>query len=100
MTWPTQLVLRVLLVDPDRAVYGSEVAARAQLAPSTVHPVLARLEGLGWLVSAWEDADPRRLGRPRRRYYRLTEAGTAAAAAAVARVRLPMALLGDSIVAR
>lgn len=93
MTLPTQLVLRVLLADPDQDTFGAQVAARAQLAPGTVQPLLARLEGLGWLASQWEDVDPQELGRPRRRYYRLTSAGFAAATAALERVRLPVALL-------
>ena len=29
----------------------------------------------GWVESRWEDGDPRRLGRPRRRYYRITPQG-------------------------
>ncbi len=93
MTLPTQLVLRVLLAGLEQETFGAQVAVRAQLAPGTVQPLLARLEGLGWLVSRWEAVDPQELGRPRRRYYRLTPAGFAAATAALERVRLPVALL-------
>lgn len=97
MTLPTQLVLRVLLADPDQETFGAQVAAQAQLAPGTVQPLLARLEGLGWLASRWEDLDPQELGRPRRRYYRLTPHGFAAATAALERVRLPVALLPSQV---
>jgi PadR family transcriptional regulator, regulatory protein PadR len=41
MTLPTQLVLRVLSAEPEREVYGWEVAAAADLPSGTVHPLLA-----------------------------------------------------------
>jgi PadR family transcriptional regulator len=40
-----------------------------------VAPILARLEGVGWLTSRWEEIDPRAEGCPARRYYRLTPDG-------------------------
>ena len=43
MTIPTQLVLRTLLVDPSRELYGVEIGAAAGLPSGTVHPILARL---------------------------------------------------------
>jgi hypothetical protein len=58
MTIPTQLVLRALLEDPTRELYGVEIGAAAGLPSGTVHPILARLEGLRWLESRWEDIDP------------------------------------------
>jgi DNA-binding PadR family transcriptional regulator len=54
-----------------------------------VHPILARLEGVGWLQSRWEDIDPRTEGRPARRYYRLTAEGARAAQAALASAYRP-----------
>jgi PadR family transcriptional regulator, regulatory protein PadR len=85
MTIPTQLVLRALLADPSRELYGVEIGAAAGLLSGTVHPILARLEGVGWLTSRWEDIDPRTQGRPARRYYRLTPDGLELAQAALAR---------------
>lgn len=85
MTIPTQLVLRALLADPTREMYGVEVADVAGLPSGTLHPILARLEGVGWLESRWEDVDPRQAGRPARRYYRLTADGVTAARNALAR---------------
>ena len=52
MTIPTQLVLQALLEDPQRELYGIEIGAAAGLPSGTVHPILARLEGVGWLRSA------------------------------------------------
>jgi len=89
MTIPTQLVLNVLLDAPDADRYGVEIGGSAGLPSGTVHPILARLEGVGWITSRWEDVDPREAGRPARRYYRLTAEGVLAARAALARAYRP-----------
>jgi DNA-binding PadR family transcriptional regulator len=89
MTIPTQRVLEALLTDPQQELYGVEIGEAAALRSGTVHPILARLEGLGWLVSRWEDVDPSTEGRPPRRYYRLTADGVVAARAALARAYRP-----------
>src|SRR4029453_7639657 len=91
MTIPTQLVLRALLSDPSRELYGVEIGAAAGLPSGTIHPILARLEGVGWLTSRWEEIDPRVEGRPARRYYQLTPAGMELARAALARAYRPRA---------
>jgi PadR family transcriptional regulator PadR len=75
MTSATQQVLRALLEDPTREMYGLEVSNTVGLAPGTVHPILTRFEGLGWLESTFEARDPKEIGRPRRRYYKLTPHG-------------------------
>ena len=85
MTIPTQLVLRSLLADPVRELYGVEIGDQAGLPSGTVHPILARLEGVRWVESRWEDVDPRVEGRPARRYYRLTATGAENARQALAR---------------
>jgi PadR family transcriptional regulator PadR len=89
MTIPTQRVLEALLEDPMRELYGLEVGAAAGLRSGTVHPILARLEGYGWLLSRWEDVDASAEGRPARRYYKLTADGVHAARAALARAYRP-----------
>jgi PadR family transcriptional regulator, regulatory protein PadR len=85
MTIPTQLVLRALLADPSKELYGVEIGQAAGLPSGTVHPILARLETVGWLESRWEDIDPREQGRPARRYYRLTPDGMELARSGLAR---------------
>ena len=85
MTIPTQLVLRALLSDPSKELYGVEIGQEAGLPSGTVHPILARLETAGWLESRWEDIDPRAEGRPARRYYHLTPDGLELARGALAR---------------
>ncbi|MGW0807548.1 PadR family transcriptional regulator [Nonomuraea sp. NPDC002799] len=95
MTLPTQLVLRALLEDPTREMYGLEICRAAGLAPGTIHPILVRFEGIGWLESHPEDVDPHEAGRPRRRYYRLTTHGAELARDALAQAHSRMTgLLG------
>lgn len=84
MTLPTQLVLRALLAEPTEEMYGLQLCTEAGLPSGTIHPILARLDGLGWLESHWEDASPHEQGRPRRRYYRLTNSGAEHARIALA----------------
>jgi len=91
MTLPTQLVLRALLVEPAREMYGLQICGEAGLPSGTIHPILARLEGLGWVESCWEDeASARGEGRHRRRYYQLTADGAERARVALARASTPV----------
>ncbi|QIZ01060.1 PadR family transcriptional regulator [Streptomyces sp. S1D4-11] len=86
MTLPTQLVLQALLENPAREHYGLELCKLAGLPSGTIYPILARLEGVGWLVSTWEDpAVHQAAGRPPRRFYRLAEGGAEQARLALAR---------------
>ena len=94
MTLTTQLVLRVLLADPAQERYGLQICAEAGLPSGTIHPILARLEHeYGWLTSRWEDIKPQDEGRPRRRYYRLTEDGAERARLALAQARTPVSAM-------
>ena len=77
-------VLRELLDAPGEPRYGYDLARQANVSAGSLYPILSRLEGVGWLDSRWEEADPEREGRPRRRYYRLTAAGAAGAAEVLA----------------
>jgi DNA-binding PadR family transcriptional regulator len=86
----TLLVLRALLDAPDFGMYGLQICQAAGLASGTIHPILARLEGNGFLNSTWEDVDPHEVGRPQRRYYSLSKDGAefARAELAAAQTRL------------
>jgi PadR family transcriptional regulator PadR len=76
------LPLLVLSTLRDGELHGYHIARRIRersagaLAPSegSLYPTLHRLEADGALEAAWRDGD----GGPRRRYYRLTQAGLAA----------------------
>lgn len=84
MTLSTQAVLRALTMEPTSVRYGLELSSATGLPSGTLHPILARLEHLGWVDSFWEDIDVRKEGRPRRRYYRLNSEGLANARTALA----------------
>ena len=94
MTLPTQLVLRALLVDPSREMYGLQICEASGLPSGTIHPILARFERLGWLESRWEDIKPEEEGRPRRRYYCLTQDGAERARIALAQATTSVSAIG------
>jgi PadR family transcriptional regulator, regulatory protein PadR len=79
-------LLEVMLRDPTDPWHGFELCKEAGLKSGTVYPALARLERAGWLDSEWEDVDPSLAGRPRRRLYRLSGTGEAAARGALDRL--------------
>lgn len=85
MTLATRAVLAAFLAKPADEHYGLQISEAADLPGGTIYPILIRLEGCGWLESRWEDIDPQEEGRPQRRYYRLSERGAQAAAAAIAK---------------
>ncbi|MGQ0776472.1 MAG: PadR family transcriptional regulator [Pseudonocardiales bacterium] len=85
MTLQTQLVLRALLEEPTKERYGLELCELVGLPSGTIYPILARLERVGWVDSAWEDpATHEAARRPRRRFYRLRPDGAEQAQAALA----------------
>jgi PadR family transcriptional regulator, regulatory protein PadR len=94
MTLPTQLVLRAMLAEPSREMYGLEICEAAGLPSGTIHPILARLEHLGWAESRWEEIDTREEGRPKRRYYQLTKDGAEHARNALARATTSISTVG------
>ena len=83
MTVPTLKVLAALMRAERIELSGAEIARETRLLSGTTYPILMRLEQLGWLDSRWEDGDPHALGRPRRRFYRITALGEKRAKAAV-----------------
>jgi PadR family transcriptional regulator, regulatory protein PadR len=90
MTLQTQLVLRALLDEPAQQRYGLELCDLVGLPSGTIYPILARLERVGWVDSAWEDpAAHEQAGRPRRRFYRFTPDGADQARVALARAHQP-----------
>lgn len=90
MTLQTQLVLRAMLEEPAAEHYGLQLCGETGLPAGTIYPIVARLEHLGWVVSIWEDpAAHVAAGRPRRRYYRLTDDGAEHARDALARAYRP-----------
>jgi len=79
----TLKVLGALTSRPGDDLSGAEIAKRTKLASGTLYPILFRLEEAGWLSSRWEVEDPAALGRPRRRFYRITAEGVKSVQAVV-----------------
>jgi len=79
----TLKVLGALLEDPMAWHYGLGLARQAGISDGTIYPTLGRLENAQWLESKWEGLGPENEGRPRRRLYRLTGVGEAAAMAEI-----------------
>ena len=81
VTEPTLDVLEVLFEAHrgHREVHGWELKKAAHRSGPTVYGVIDRLEGAGLVKRRWQEQGPSDEG-PRRRYYRLTEAGVATAA--------------------
>jgi DNA-binding PadR family transcriptional regulator len=70
-----------MLKQPTAEWYGFDLMRRTGLRSGTLYPILLRLEATGWLTSRIEDVDAAQIGRPRRRFYRLTGEGERAARA-------------------
>lgn len=49
------------------------------LPSGNLYPLLRSFEGTGLLSSRWEEGDPVKLGRPLRRFYKITKRGRLAA---------------------
>jgi DNA-binding PadR family transcriptional regulator len=69
--------------------FGFDIMDATGLTSGTVYPALERLEELGHVRSKWEpEAVARREGRPARRYFEITRAGSRALTDALARYPL------------
>lgn len=82
----TLKVLRPFLADPRKELSGAEIIRASGLASGTVYPIMLRLERTGMLTSKWEEGDPKKLGRPLRRYYKITANAAAQAREALREV--------------
>jgi DNA-binding PadR family transcriptional regulator len=68
--------------------FGFDIMDATGLPSGTVYPALRRVEGLGFVTSAWEGDDAaRKAGRPRRRNYQLSKNGREQLVEAEARYR-------------
>ena len=85
LTYSTALVLQALA---NGYHYGFDIMDATALPSGTVYPILRRLDGEGFVQSAWEkQATAQREQRPPRRYYDITPPGADMLALAVARFR-------------
>jgi DNA-binding PadR family transcriptional regulator len=81
-------VLRVFLdalsEDVRAELAGADLMSAARISSGTLYPLLLRFERQGLLESRWETERPEVLGRPKRRFYRMTKAGVRVAHEALA----------------
>lgn len=92
LTTQTIKVLAALMSGEELELSGAQIARSTQLASGTLYPILMRLEQAGLVESRWEIEEPSELGRPRRRFYRVTGMGARKAKAAIRKLVAP---LGD-----
>jgi DNA-binding PadR family transcriptional regulator len=69
---------------------GSDLMRVARVSSGTLYPILLRFEKAGLLESRWEEETPESLGRPRRRFYRMTQAGAQVARDALGQLSAPL----------
>ena len=69
---------------------GAELMRVARVSSGTLYPILLRFEKAGLLESRWEEETPESLGRPRRRFYRMTQAGAQVAHEALGELSAPI----------
>jgi PadR family transcriptional regulator len=68
-------VLRLFIENPGGELSGAQISKQLGIASGSLYPILFRYEEAGWLRSQWEEIDPTKASRPRRRYYRLGDVG-------------------------
>ena len=76
--------LDALAEDIRAELAGADLMSATHLSSGTLYPILLRFEREGLLESRWEKERPEDLGRPRRRFYRMTKAGAKVAHDALA----------------
>ena len=93
LSQPGLRVLRAFLQafseDVRAELVGADLMKAARIASGTLYPILLRLERAGVLTSRWESESPQALGRPRRRFYKLTASGVEVAREALSDLSFP-----------
>lgn len=72
MTKATMKLLDAITASrPDDPIWGLRICLEADLGTGKVYPILERLTEASW-IDSWRE-DPQPSGRPRRRFYRMTD---------------------------
>jgi DNA-binding PadR family transcriptional regulator len=79
VTLAVAMVLKVFLDDVDEPRYGYDLMRVTGFASGKLYPILARVQAAGWLRAEYECIDATEVGRPARRWYKLTGDGVIAA---------------------
>lgn len=77
-------ILHFLYQNPGQDSCGADLTKKLDISSGTMYPILLKLEAKGFVSSKWETEDASLLGRPRKRLYSITGAGTKAAQDALA----------------
>jgi PadR family transcriptional regulator PadR len=76
-----------MLEKPREGRSGAEISRALKIGSGTLYPLLARLENADWTRSEWEEVEPSEVGRPRKRFYKLTGQGQNRARKALAELQ-------------
>lgn len=68
-------VLAIYLQNLNEEFSGIDLIKLTGLSAGTLYPILLRFEEKGLLKSHWEEGDPKKLKRPRKRFYKITASG-------------------------
>jgi len=69
-------IVTVFLAETNEAFSGSDICKKASLRSGVVYPMLHDMEKKGWLVGEWENTPPEQRGRPQKKLYSITTAGS------------------------
>lgn len=90
-------LLMMMSVQPDREMSGYEIGKSLSVSSGTLYPLLVRAEEAGFLTARWECGNPQDLGRPRRRYYKITGLGASNVSKRLGQLNLQVAPLGTAL---
>lgn len=76
MTTTTKIVIATFIGRPKEELSGADITKLTGIQPGSLYPILRRLDAKGVLSSRWENIEPHKEGRPQKRLYKLTEAGS------------------------
>jgi DNA-binding PadR family transcriptional regulator len=79
ITEQSERILALLASSAAIEFCGADIERATKIAKGTIYPTLARMSKRRWLSWRWEQIDPQAQGRPRKRLYKLTGEGEAAA---------------------
>lgn len=75
MTYALVQLAMALMDDVARKHWGYDLSRQSGVRSGVMYPLLTRMLDEGWLTDGWEDADPSKKKRPKRRYYEITDLG-------------------------
>lgn len=88
-------LLMLMAVRPQQEYSGYEISKSLGISSGTLYPLLLKAENAGLLNAHWEEGDPVELGRPRRRYYRISGNGIKAVEGRMRQLRVEIRPRGN-----